>query len=80
MATALVSLHITSYTEGFAATGVGALERFLAGVRVAMNAQGARARESLVACLADVAILGLREGRGRRWGNVVMVLPRVGTR
>lgn len=75
-----MSLHVTSYTEGFAATGVGALEGLLAGVRMAVNAQGARPRESLVACLADVAILGLRERCGRRRGNVVVVLPGVGTR
>lgn len=73
-------LHVTPDTEGLAAAGVGALERFLARVGVAVDAQRAGARECLVACLADVAILGLREGRGRRGRNVVVVLPRVGAR
>ena len=37
VAAALVALHVAADAEGFAAAGVGALERFLARVRVAVD-------------------------------------------
>ena len=78
MATPLVTLHVATHAEGLAAPGVRALEGLLAGMGVAVDAQGAGPREGLVAGLADVPVLRLRErgGRGRR--DVVVVLPRVG--
>lgn len=79
MATTLVSLHVASYAEGLAAAGMWALEWLLTGVRVAVDAKRARTGESLVACLADVAILRLREGGSGGRRNVVMVLPGVGS-
>ena len=63
MATPLVTLHVASHAEGLAAPGVWALERLLARVRVAVDTKGARPGEGLVACLADVAVLGLGERR-----------------
>lgn len=80
MATTLVTLHVAAYAEGLAAPGVGALEGLLAGVGVAVDSQGAGPGEGLVAGLADVPVLGLREGRGRGRRDVVVVLPRVGSR
>lgn len=76
----LVSFHVAAHTERLAAANVRALERLFARVRVAVDTQGARPRESLVACLADVTLLRLREGGSGRWRDVVMVLPGVGTR
>lgn len=61
VATALVPLHVATDAEGLLASGVGALERLLARVGVAVDAQGAGPREGLVARLADVAVLRLRE-------------------
>jgi hypothetical protein len=75
-----MSLHVASHAEGLAAARVRALEWLLSSVGVAVDPERARAREGLVASLADVAILGLRERscRGRR--DVVVVLPWVGSR
>lgn len=78
VATSLVTLHVASDAESLAASGVGTLEGFLTGVRVAVDSERAWPRESLVACLADVSVLALRERcRGGR-SDVVVVLPRVG--
>lgn len=63
----LMSLHVAPHTKRLAAPGMRALERLLARVRVAVDPQRARPRERLVARLADVAVLTLRERRGRRW-------------
>jgi hypothetical protein len=60
-----MTLHVASDAESLAAAGVRALEGLLASVRVAMDAQRARAREGLVASLADIAVLRLGEGGGR---------------
>lgn len=75
-----MSFHVASHAEGFTAASVGALERLLAGVRVAVDAQGTGTGERFVACLANVAILGLRERRCGRGRDVMVVLPWVGTR
>lgn len=80
VAAPLVALHVAAHAESLAAAGVRALERLLASVRVAVYPQGARAGECLVAGLADVAVLGLRERCRSRWRDVVVVLPRVGAR
>lgn len=80
MAAAFVALHVAANAEGFAASGVGALEGLLPSVGMTVNAQRAWARKGLVAGLADVAVLGLRERGCRRRRNVVVVLPRVSTR
>ena len=77
VAAALMALHVAPDAEGLSAAGVGALERLLAGVRVAVNPQRARPRERLVARLAHVPVLRLRECRRRRRRDVVVVLPRV---
>jgi len=61
VATPLVTLHVASDAEGFSATRVWALEGLLARVRMAVDPQRAGAREGLVARLADVPVLGLRE-------------------
>lgn len=80
VAATLVSLHVAPHAEGLAAAGVRALEWLLSSVRVAVDPERAGARKGLVARLADVAILRLRERsrRGRR--DVVVVLPWVGSR
>ena len=65
VAAPLVSLHVASHAERFAAPGVWALERFLSRVRMAVNPQRAWSRECLVAGGADVPILTLRERRSR---------------
>ena len=57
MTSALVSLHVTSHTECFAASKMWALEGLLSGVRMAVDSKAARPRESLVASGADVTIL-----------------------
>lgn len=75
VAAALVALHVAADAEGFATAGVRALERLLARVRVAVDSQRARARERLVARLAHVSVLRLRERRCRRRRDVVVVLP-----
>ena len=80
MATSLVPLHVAANTEGLAASRVRALEGLLARVRVAVDSQRAGSRESLVASLADVSVLRLGEGSRRGGGDVVVVLPWVGTR
>lgn len=67
VAAPLVALHVAAHAESLAAAGVRALERLLASVRVAVYPQGARAGECLVAGLADVAVLGLRERCRSRW-------------
>ena len=75
VAAALVALHVAPDTEGLTAASVGALERLLARVRVAVDPQRARSRERLVARLAHVPVLRLRERRGRRRRDVVVMLP-----
>jgi len=80
VATPLVSLHVAPDGEGLAATRVRALERLLARVGVAVDPEGAGSREGLVAGLANVPILALRERGGRLGRDVVVVLPRVGAR
>lgn len=77
VAAPLVTLHVAPDAEGLAAAGVGALEGLLAGVGVAVDPEGAGPREGLVAGLADVPVLRLREGGGRGGRDVVVVLPRV---
>jgi hypothetical protein len=73
-----MSLHVAADAEGLAASRVRALERLLSRVRVAVDSEAAGAAEGLVACLADVAILALRERAAmRRVHVVVVVLPRV---
>ena len=67
MASPLVALHVAADAEGLPAAGMWALERFLAGVRVAVDPQRTRPRECLVAGLTDVPVLRLREGGRRRW-------------
>lgn len=74
-----MALHVTSYAKGLATAGLGALERLLASVRVAVDAETARPAESLVAGLADVAILALWEQVARGRVEVVVVLPRDGS-
>lgn len=74
----LVPLHIAPDAEGFPAARVRAAERLLARVRVRVDLQARRAREGLVARLADVALLRLRVGRVRGGPDVVVVLPGVG--
>jgi hypothetical protein len=59
VAAALVAFHVAAHAERFAAAGVRAFERFLACVAVAVYAETAGSRESLVARLTDVAILRL---------------------
>lgn len=78
VASPLVALHVAANAKGLAAPGVRALEGLLARVRVAVDPERAGPRERLVACLADVAVLGLGKRRRRRRGDVVVVLPRVG--
>jgi len=73
----LVPLHVTSHAERLTTPSVRTLERLLARVRMAVDLETAGPAERFVARLADVAVLGLREGRLRRWTDVVMVLPRV---
>ena len=73
-----MAFHVAAYAKGLATAGLGALERLLASVRVAVNAETARPAESLVAGLADVAILTLREKVARDRVEVVVVLPRDG--
>jgi len=58
---ALVSFHVASDTESLSTTLVRTSEGFLASVRVAVDAKRAGPAKCFVACLADVAVLGLRE-------------------
>jgi hypothetical protein len=76
----LMPFHVATHTERFATSRLRALVRLLARVTVAMDTQAARSRECLVACRADVAILGLRKGRLTGGTNVVVVLPQTRTR
>lgn len=78
VATPLVTLHVAANAKGLAAPGVRALEGLLARMRVAVDPERAGPRERLVACLADVAVLGLGKRRRRRGSDVVVVLPGVG--
>ena len=75
MAASLMSLHVATYAEGFAASWLWALVRLLAGVAVAVDAKAAWPREGLVASRADVTVLRLRDLRLARSADVVMVLP-----
>jgi hypothetical protein len=80
VAAAFVPLHVASDAECLPTASVRALERLLSRVGVAMDAERAGPREGFAAGLADVAVLGLRERRRRGRRDVVMVLPRVGSR
>ncbi len=80
VAPALVTFHVAADAKRLAASQMGTLERLLARVRMGVDPETRRAGEGLVAGLADVAVLGLREGSGRRGGDVVVVLPWVGAR
>mgnify|MGYP006919977505 CR=1 FL=1 len=80
MAATLMALHVTAHGESLTAAGMRAAEGLLASVRVRVDAQGGRARESLVACTADIAVVVLLVrgcGGGR---EVVVVLPGRGDR
>lgn len=79
MTATLVTLHVAANTEGLATSGVRALERLLASVGVAVDAQRAWAGKCFVAGLAYIAVLRLREGRGGRWRDIVVVLPWTGS-
>lgn len=59
VAATLVALHIAADRESLTAAGVCAAEGLLASVRVGVNAQGRRARESLVAGTADIPVVVL---------------------
>ena len=59
MTASLVPLHVTSHTEGFTACFVGAQKWLLTSVRVAVDPQTRRTRESFIAHLANVSILRL---------------------
>jgi hypothetical protein len=48
VATSLVSLHVAAHTESFATSRLRALVRLLTSVAVAVDAQTAWSRESLV--------------------------------
>lgn len=63
MTSPLMSLHITPHTERLAATLMRTLEWLLSGMGMAVDPQTARTRECLVARLADISVLGLREAR-----------------
>jgi len=78
VASPLVTLHITAYTECLATARLGALEGLLARVRVAVDAQTAGTAKGLVAGLADVAVLACWELMARRRVEIVVVLPRDG--
>jgi hypothetical protein len=70
-----MALHIAAHGESLTAAGMGTAERLLTGVRVGVDAQGRRARESLVAGTADIPVVVLLvRGCGGRW-EVVVVLP-----
>ena len=71
-----VPLHVASHAESFTAPFVGAQERLLARVRVAVDPQTGWSRKSLVAQLTDVPILRRagKVGRGRRRDVVVMLV------
>jgi hypothetical protein len=64
VAASLVTLHIAADGEGLSAAGVCAAEGFLACVRVGVDTQARGARECLVACAADVAVVVLLVGGG----------------
>lgn len=63
VAPSLVALHVAPNAKRLAAARVRALERLLSSMRVAVNAQAAGTAERLVACHANVAVLGLWVGR-----------------
>lgn len=74
MTTPLVTLHITAHGERLSTAWMCAVEWFLASVRVRVDAQTGRSRESLVASPADVAVVVLLVGRRAGGGEVVVVL------
>lgn len=75
MAATFVSLHVASDAESLSTPLMWALEWLLPGMRVRVDSETGWTRESFVAGLADVSILGLRERCHRRRRNIVMVLP-----
>jgi hypothetical protein len=78
MTSPLMSLHITPDAEGLATPRMRTLEWLLARMAVAVDPQAAGTGKCLVAGLADVSVLRLREARLRRRRDVVVVLPWVG--
>lgn len=54
-----MALHIATHRESLTAAGMCAAEGLLASVRVGVDAQGRRTRESLVAGTADIAVVVL---------------------
>lgn len=79
VAASLVALHVAAYAESFSTASLRALERLLASVGVAVNAQAAGATEGLVARRADVAVLRLRVEMPRGGVKVVVVRPADGS-
>jgi len=70
-----MALHIAANRKGLSAARVRASERFLTRVRVRVDAQRRRTRESLVACAADIPVVVLLVGGCAGGGEVVVVLP-----
>ena len=75
MAAPFMALHIAPHAKGLSTTGVGALVRLFARMRVAMDAQTARSTEGFVASRANVSILTLRIGHAVHRIQIVVVLP-----
>jgi hypothetical protein len=77
MAASLVALHVAPDAKGLAAASVRALEGLLASVRMAVDAQAAGPAEGLITGLANVSVLGGREGDPVGRVEVVVMLPDV---
>lgn len=75
VAATLMALHVTAHGESLATTSVGATEGLLTRMRVGVNAQGGRTRESLVACTADISVVVLLIWSRSAWRKVVVMLP-----
>lgn len=71
----LMPLHVAPYTEGLAAASMGALERFLPRVGVAVDPETAWSAKCLVAGLAYVSVLALGIARPSSRVQIMMVLP-----
>lgn len=59
MAATLMALHVAADGESLTAASMGTAEGLLASVGVGVDAQGRRARESLVAGTANIAVVVL---------------------
>lgn len=57
VATSLVALHITAYTEGLATAWTRATEWLFTGVAVRVNAEAGRSGEGLIAGAADIPVM-----------------------